>query len=167
MYYPTLIKVSEDQKSILRQLIEFYEYDFSEFNEADINSYGYYGYKYFDHYWTDEDRIAYFVMVNGQYAGFVMVNAHCYIVKEGNVRAISEFFIMRKYRNKGIGKVVAKQIFDTHSGAWEVLQHGNNHISKQFWESVIHDYTNGKYFVHEVKTEHWEGQGITFIKKEG
>jgi len=162
MNCPTIVKVSDDQKSILRQLIELYEYDFSEFNDADINSYGYYGYKYFDHYWTEENRQAYFIMVNGNYAGFVLVNAHSYLVEEDNVRAIAEFFIMRKYRLKGIGKMAAKHVFNTHKGIWEVLQHGNNPASKAFWEKAIHEYTNGNYSVQDVKTEKWEGQGIIF-----
>ncbi|MDR0269787.1 GNAT family N-acetyltransferase [Paenibacillus sp.] len=161
-----IIKVREDQKSILKQLIELYEYDFSEFNEADINQYGFYDYKYFDHYWTEENRQAYFVKVSGQYAGFVLVNDHCYLV-HNNSRAIAEFFIMRKYRRKGIGKVVSKLIFDTHRGYWEVLQHGNNPISKEFWESAIRNYTHGDYSIQDVKTEYWEGQGIIFKNSEG
>jgi len=32
-----VIRVSEDQKSILRQLLELYEYDFSEFNHEGIH----------------------------------------------------------------------------------------------------------------------------------
>lgn len=161
-----IVKVHEDQKSILRQLIELYEYDFSEYNEADVNQFGFYGYKYFDHYWTEEHRQAYFVKVNGHLGGFVLVNDHCYIVND-NARAIGEFFIMRKYRRKGTGKIVAKLVFDTHKGYWEVLQHGNNEISKIFWDKVIHEYTNGDYCVQEVKTEYWEGTGITFKKLEG
>ncbi|PZD97278.1 GNAT family N-acetyltransferase [Paenibacillus sambharensis] len=157
-----LVKVSEDQKSVLRQLIELYEYDFSEFNDADINQYGYYGYKYFDHYWTEDKRQAYFIKVNGQYAGFTMVNDHCSIIQEEDARAITEFFIMRKYRRRGIGQAAAALVFDTHKGWWEVLQHGNNEVSKQFWEQTVQSYTGGDYRIENVTTEYWEGQGIVF-----
>jgi len=156
-----IVEVMQEQKPILRQLIELYEYDFSAFNDADLNAYGYYGYKYLDHYWTEENRQAYFVKVNGHYAGFVLVNAHCYLIQD-DARSIAEFFIMRKYRRKGIGRAVAGLVFDTHKGNWEVLQHGNNEVSKQFWESTIHAYTNGNCQVQRVKTERWEGQGIVF-----
>ena len=161
-YFIEVVEVEESQKSILRQLIELYEYDFSEFNDADLNEHGFYGYKYFDHYWTEEKRQAYFVKVDGQYAGFVLVNGHCYIVQDDNTRSISEFFIMRKYRRKGIGERVANLVFDKHAGKWEVLQHGNNAASQLFWRNTIHQYTHGNYNEHDVTTEHWIGKGITF-----
>lgn len=65
-----VIEVDEKQKSILAHLIELYEYDFSEFNDRDVNEFGLYGYKYLDHYWTDTDRHPFFVVVDGSYAGF-------------------------------------------------------------------------------------------------
>ncbi|OPA72941.1 GNAT family N-acetyltransferase [Paenibacillus selenitireducens] len=164
-YFIEIVEVAESQKSILRQLIEFYEYDFSEFNDADINEHGFYGYKYFDHYWTEDKRQAYFVKVDGQYAGFVLVNDHCYILHGDNSRSISEFFIMRKYRRKGIGERAAKHVFDKHVGSWEVLQHGNNSASQEFWRNTINEYTHGIYNEHDVITEHWTGKGIIFINK--
>ena len=45
-----LIEVKETEKSVLRQLVELYAYDFSEYDDADVNEYGLYGYTYFDYY---------------------------------------------------------------------------------------------------------------------
>ncbi len=39
-----LIEVKETEKSVLRQLMELYAYDFSEFDDADVNKHGFYGY---------------------------------------------------------------------------------------------------------------------------
>ncbi|GMK41296.1 hypothetical protein PCCS19_43520 [Paenibacillus sp. CCS19] len=157
-----VVQVTEDQKTILRQLIELYEYDFSEFNDADVNASGHYGYTYLDHYWTEEKRRAYFVKVDGRYAGFVLVNDYVNNLVDEDARSIAEFFIMRKYRRQGIGKLVAARVFDTFKGTWVVLQHGNNVASQQFWTRTIHDYTNGSYSEHDVTTEHWTGKGIVF-----
>ena len=33
-----------EQKSVLIQMLELYQYDFSEFSDDDINEYGYFGY---------------------------------------------------------------------------------------------------------------------------
>jgi len=162
MQHVDIIEVNEDQKSILRQLIELYEYDFSEFTERDVNEYGFYGYKYFDHYWTDENRYPFFVMIDKKYAGFVMINNHCYLLKDDKAKSIAEFFIMRKYRRKGIGKEVATKIFDMFRGDWEVLQHGNNDPSKMFWKRVIEEYTQGNFELLEVETVKWKGQGYIF-----
>lgn len=157
-----IVDVLEEQKSVLKQMIELYEYDFSEFNDQDLNEHGYYGYKYFDHYWTEEDRHPFFILVGGKYAGFVLVNSHCYIKQSGQAKSIAEFFVMRKYRRGGIGKQAAKMIFDKFKGDWEVLQHGNNEASQYFWVNVIDEYTQGEYSVVDVETEFWKGKGITF-----
>lgn len=156
-----VVEVTEDQKFILRQLIELYEYDFSEYNSQDVNKYGLYGYKYLDHYWTDQDRHPFFVLVDNVLAGFVLINNHCYLQKN-DAKSVAEFFIMRKYRRSGIGSVVATKIFDMFCGDWEVLQHGNNDPSKTFWKNVIEKYTKGHYELLNVETESWKGQGFIF-----
>jgi len=157
-----VLEVEDDQKSILRQLLELYEYDFSEYNDQDVNEHGYYGYKYLDHYWTDANRYPFFIMVENKYAGFVLVNSHNYLLDDDQGRSIAEFFIMRKYRRKGVGSEAAKQIFDKYRGWWEVRQHGGNEPSKLFWRRVIDEYTAGQFTQMDVSTEKWVGQGIIF-----
>lgn len=147
--------VLEHEKSVLRQLVELYEYDFSEFNHNDVNQNGLYGYKYFDHYWTDSGRFPFFVIVDEKLAGFVLVNDHCYLLKEENARSISEFFIMRKYRRAGIGSQVAFLTFDQFIGHWEVRVHPENHVSHIFWKEVIKNYTGDNYISKEIETEEW------------
>jgi len=157
-----LVAVQETEKSVLRQLLELYAYDFSEYDDEDVNEHGFYGYTYFDYYWTEETRHPFFIRVDGRLAGFVLVNEYCYVVKEHGTKSIAEFFVMRKYRRKGIGKAVAVQVFDRFPGKWEVIQHGENEPSKIFWESVIREYTNGNYQLEKAKTEWWEGQALIF-----
>lgn len=161
-YQVNLVEVPYDQKFILKQLLELYEYDFSEFNNNDVNEYGMYGYKYLDHYWTEDSRHPFFIKANGQLAGFVLINGFCYLYENVQAHAIAEFFVMRKYRRYGIGKTAATQVFDQFKGNWEVLQHGNNDASKLFWKNVIHTYTSGSYEIKDVTTEHWIGQGMVF-----
>jgi len=51
-----IIPVEKDQKEILRNLLEKYEYDFSQYNQRDVNNLGLFGYDYLDNYWTEENR---------------------------------------------------------------------------------------------------------------
>lgn len=37
-----------EQKSVLIQMLELYQYDFSEFSDDDINEYGYFGYAHIE-----------------------------------------------------------------------------------------------------------------------
>ena len=160
-----LIEVKEREKSILRQLLELYAYDFSEYDNADINEHGFYGYTYFDHYWTEDSRHPFFIKVDGKLAGFILVNEYCYVSKRAGTKSIAEFFVMRKYRRKGIGKIAAIQVFDKFPGKWEVIQHGENEPSKVFWEKVIDEYTGGNYRQEKVKAEEWDGRALLFQVK--
>lgn len=140
-----VVPVLEEEKTILSQLIELYEYDFSEYENTDVNALGRYGYSYLDYYWTEPNRYAYFIKVDGKLAGFVMVCGYCYVSKGEDTLFMAEFFVMRKYRKHGIGKMAAKNVFDLHKGKWELTVHPKNPVSIKFWNSVIknsvgHDY---------------------------
>jgi len=65
--------ISIDQKSVFVQLMNLYNYDFTEFDNADINEYGYFNYSYTDHLWTEDSRHPFFIRVDGKLAGFIIV----------------------------------------------------------------------------------------------
>jgi len=69
-----LKQVTVDEKEILRNLLEKYSYEFSQWDKRDVNKLGLYGYLYLDNYWTEDKRWAYFILVDGKLAGFAMVN---------------------------------------------------------------------------------------------
>ncbi len=157
-----LVEVKETEKSVLRQLMELYAYDFSEFDDEDVNEHGYFGYTYFDYYWTEDSRHPFFIKVDGKFAGFVLISDYAYILKIGEAKSVTEFFVMRKYRRKGIGKSIAFDIFNRFPGKWEVIQHSENEPSKVFWEAVVAEYTSGDFIKKSVKTEDWDGQALIF-----
>jgi predicted acetyltransferase len=137
-----LIKIEE--KEILRNLLEKYLYEFSPYEETDVNNLGLYGYDYLDHYWVEQNRFPYFIKVENTLAGFVMVNDY----PEKNIKTdytLSEYFIMYKYRRRGIGKYAAKCVFDKHKGRWQLKYHPKNIVSEKFWINTVNEYTNGKY----------------------
>jgi predicted acetyltransferase len=162
-----IVPVELDQKSILRQLLELYLYDFSEYDDAELDEHGRYGYEYLDHYWIEEGRHPFFIRVaadggGGKLAGFVLVNSHSFVLEDPEAKSIAEFFVMRKYRRRGIGQYVATQVFDRFPGKWEVDQHEGNRPSYLFWETVIDAYTGRQYNKEELANEHLVGQAITF-----
>ena len=58
---------------------------------------------------------------------------------------MGEFFIVSKFQGKGIGRYVAKQVFEQFPGLWEVHIIPENRGALLFWEKVIRDYTNNKF----------------------
>jgi len=50
----TIEFVKKEEKEILRNLLEKYNYEFFQYNGLDVNEYGLYGYDYLDCYWTEK-----------------------------------------------------------------------------------------------------------------
>jgi predicted acetyltransferase len=117
-------------KSVLRRLLEFYVYDYSEYMGWDTDEHGAFGYRYLDHYWTEPDRHPFFIRVDGHLAGFALVRA-------GTPHDMAEFFVMRKYRRTGAGRQAAAMVFAGFPGEWQVRQLAENAAGTAFWHSAI------------------------------
>lgn len=154
----SIMKVED--KSLLVRLMELYNYEFTQYDNADINEYGYYGYPHIDDYWNEEGRFPYLIRVDGKIAGFALICPHCLYSSEKNAHCFGEFFIMFKYRGKGVGKYVATQLFRNHPGTWEVCYMQNNLPAGKFWKKIISEYTNNHYEIHGNEKE--EMHGFTF-----
>ncbi len=149
-----------EQKSVLIQMMELYNYDFSEFSQDDLNEYGYFGYAHIDDYWNEEGRHPFFIRVDGKLAGLVLVRSCCEHNDLPNPHNIAEFFVMKKYRNNGVGRAAAVKVFDRFPGSWEISQWTNNLPAQRFWQKVVAQYTHGNYrtFTAPEKDE----VGLTF-----
>ena len=144
--------VKKEEKEILRNLLEKYAYEFSQYDNKDVNNIGLYGYDYLDNYWTEENRFPFFIKVDNKLAGFVMVNDYPEIRIETNY-TMSEFFILYKYRRLGIGKYVVKNILNKYKGKWQLKYHPKNKASERFWIKIIDEYTKSNYQIIENNKE--------------
>src|SRR3989344_611742 len=117
-----LVKVKIEEKPILANLLELYVYDFSEMENNDVGDDGRFGYKHFNDYWQESNRHPFFIKVDGRLAGFVLVNEKDPQAYPGYPLGIGEFFVMRKYRQRGIGERVAHNVFGMFPGKWSVRQ---------------------------------------------
>ena len=143
-----LKKIKVEDKEILKNLLEKYDYEFSQWDNRDVNKLGLYGYDYLDCYWTEEKRWAFFIVVDGNLAGFVMVNNYPEVNEETDY-SLAEFFVMYKYRRSGVGRFAAMKVFDMFHGKWQLKRHPKNIASVHFWNEVISEYTVGKYTLIE------------------
>ena len=95
-----------EERETLSNLWEKYDYDFSKYDNRDVDELGLYGCKDLDYYWTKKDMWKYFITVDGKLAGFVMVSNLPVVGAQETDYQIGEFFVMRKYRRLGVGKKV-------------------------------------------------------------
>jgi predicted acetyltransferase len=139
-----LLKASHQHKEIIKNLMQFYVYDFSEFINLDVEADGLFAaYSNLDDYWKDKNRFPYLIQKEEKHIGFVLVR---FIeTTQRNYFSIAEFFVLKKYRRAGIGKTIAHQIFSLHKGEWEVYQKESNKPAQVFWNKVIDVYTKGNF----------------------
>jgi predicted acetyltransferase len=117
-------------KPLLRQLLQLYQYDFSEFDNSDVEDDGWYQYPYFDDYWIEPERHPLLFRVDGKCAGFALVRA-------GTPHDMAEFFVMRRYRRSGVGTTLAREVFTRFPGEWQVRQMTTNPSATAFWRRAI------------------------------
>src|SRR5262247_1720735 len=95
-----LRKAREKDTPVLRRLMQLYLYDFAAIDDWTIHPDGTYGESNED-YWTDPRRTSFLVHADGALAGFVLIRDFARFAGEGT-REISEFFVLRPYRRRGV-----------------------------------------------------------------
>ena len=144
-----LDRVGEDGKDVLYRLLEYSLFEESLNDGNEMNDDALFEYKYFDSYFTDNDRDAFFVREKEtkKLLGFVMINT--YMQKGTDGHSIAEFMIIPKYRRNKIGKKVAFECFDMYKGNWEVSPSCGSDSAYNFWKKVIDEYTGDDNILNE------------------
>ena len=139
-----LCTVTKDEKEILHRLLQYSLFEESISDQNEMNQEALFEYKWFEHYFTDDDRDAYFIREEetDKLLGFVMINT--YVQKCDSGHSIAEFMVVPKYRRNKIGKRTAMMCFEKHAGNWEVSPVYGSENAYQFWKHVIDEYTDGK-----------------------
>ena len=133
--------VAESEKELLRNLMQAYGHDLSEFTGEVPDEYGSFGVgSYFDVYWIEEERHPFKILKRGRPAGFALVRQ----LEDGSY-SMAEFFILRSHRKTGLGRKAATKLFDFFAGTWHVAQDESNEPAQKFWRSVINEYTGGEF----------------------
>jgi predicted acetyltransferase len=136
------------------RMLELYQHDLSHIWDQDLDSHGEYGYA-LDRYWDSEGFYPFVATAAGKYAGFALANQAVRIGTEGYW--MDQFFVLKKYRRQGIGKLLARSVFTALPGRWEVGQLPRNLAAQVFWRNVLSTHTDGRFKEHEVLAGSWQG----------
>lgn len=155
-----IIEAGVELKSVVCNLSQFYIYDFTDCLKFRCPDDGRFTTACFDKYWTEPGRCAFLLKVDGELAGFVLVEGSGVLPQSQH--SIGEFLIMRKFRRRGLGQRVAFDMFDRFRGRWEVRQVIQNAPAIAFWRKVIDRYTNGNF--HELPEPVKHGQWVDIVQ---
>jgi predicted acetyltransferase len=136
-----LIPAAPDQQPVVANLLELYAHDFSEFHEIELRADGRFGYKDLPLYWREPDRRPFLVRVDGNLAGLVLVKRGWDLSGDETVWDMAEFFVVRRYRRRGIGTCVAHEVWRQVPSLWEVRVMESNHSAHLFWAHAISTFT--------------------------
>ena len=136
---------SSKERVLLQNLAQFYHYDFSEVLEMHVEEDGRFGDVDLAPYWTDEWRHPFLLRVDEKIAGFALISERSKITGKSGVFDMTEFFVLRSFRRRGVGRAAAIAAFDRFQGPWEVRQRVENPDATAFWRRTIGEYTDGHY----------------------
>ena len=154
------------ERPILVRLLQLYCHDFSEFAGIEsargrVDAEGRFSYPGLDAYWSEADREALLHRVNGDLAGFVLLNRRS-ASGEPVDRAIAEFFVLRKYRRAGIGLHVAHRVLRDRPGRWEIPVAAYNAPALAFWSRTVGSLGAAELEERAGDGERWSGPIFRF-----
>jgi predicted acetyltransferase len=86
------------------------------------------------------------ILKDAQPVGFAMVRSGQVIAGRGVVDfSMTEFFVARPWRRRGIGQEAARLILDRFAGQWHIMETLRNPQAVAFWRRVLASYTGGQY----------------------
>ena len=136
-----LVPAARDQAPIVANLLQLYAHDFSEFHEVDLAEDGRFVYTELPLYWSDPDRHPFLIKVEDKLAGFVLVKRASDLSGNKKVWDMTEFFVTRGYRRRGIGTQIAHDLWRQFPGTWEVRVMQSNVAGHKFWVRAIANFT--------------------------
>ncbi len=140
-----IYNITKSDRNILQILLQEYLSEMSlYYNDIRADENWIYPYKYFENYFTDKDREWFILKIDGEVAGFCLINEFI-ILAEKWAKAIAEFYIKKEYRKQWLWKQSAYKIFEKYIWMREVRQWINNIPAQRFWEKIINEYTDWKY----------------------
>ena len=126
-------QVTQRERDVLWRYLQFYIYDMSRFTGAQPDG-GAFPYGQFDAYWREgERRSAWWAKVGGEIAGFALVRFD----GQGGCHEIAEFFVVNRWRRRGVGLSFARQLLGRFPGPWRLHELANNKGAIAFWHRVL------------------------------
>jgi predicted acetyltransferase len=163
-----LIVAARKQKPILTDLLQLYIEEFSAFVSVPVGVDGRFIYKNLPSYWTEPGRHPFLIRVGKEWGGFVFVKHGSEISgpeisgpeTSGSKSSTSEiapdiahhkdcwdmaeFFVLDKYRRRGLGSNVAHAVWQAFPGRWEVRVMEWHKAAHAFWAEAIAGFAGHK-----------------------
>jgi predicted acetyltransferase len=161
----TLEAAGPERAETLENLFQFYVHDFADFwteRRVDLGEDGRFPqYPPLPSYWTDADRSAFLIRVEGAVAGFVLLDEHSHAGEPVDFN-MGEFFVARHYRREGVGRAAALAAIGARPGQWELAVARRNIPAQAFWRRVAAEAASGGIDERDQDDAAWNGLILRF-----
>jgi predicted acetyltransferase len=139
----TVSKIGRESDVVLRNLFEHYIHDMSEWFEVDTKADGSYSYDT-SSIW-DKGIEAHLAKIDDLPVGFALIGSANEWLSEIEAFDVREFFVIRRFRRRGVGQRMAALLWNQHPGEWLVRVLESNAPALTFWRMTISTYSRGLY----------------------
>jgi len=134
-------KIGPEADVVLRNLLEFYVHDMTEWFEIDTKADG--SFSYDTSLIRKDGGEAYLAKVGESIAGFALVGSADEWLKDAH--DVREFFVLRRFRRSGVGRKMATLVWNKYPGEWLVRVLELNVPAVSFWRAAVADHSGGSY----------------------
>ena len=132
--------------ALLANLLELYIHDLSETFPLALGADGRFGYPRLASYWSEPGRrFPFLIRCGAEVAGFALATRGSPVTSDPDVLDVAEFFVLRRYRRSGVGRLAALALWQRLPGAWIVRVSEGNREALPFWSRVIAEFTGGDF----------------------
>jgi predicted acetyltransferase len=132
----SLRRLRRTEAAAVRRLVQLYIYDLGG-DRWGVGADGSFGSRaWHRRFWMRRERHHFVIRVAGRLAGFALVRERAEFAG-ASAREISEFFVLRAYRGRGVGTRVARALLARFPGRWEIAELTWNVRARRFWRRVI------------------------------
>ena len=132
---------------IMQRMGRYYVYDMSEYVGGqpgwEFPDSGDYECDDFRPYFDDPQATPFFIRADGELAGFAIVD------RRGSTPQadfnMAQFFVIRKFKGRGVGANAAAECFKRFRGVWDVMVIPENVGAHAFWEKTIDRFTGSQF----------------------
>ncbi len=136
-------EIGPESDVLLRNLFEHYIHDLAEWFDIDTRADGSYSYDT-SLVWKD-GCLAFLARVGDSIAGFAVVGSALEWLGDTGAKDVREFFVIRRYRRRGLGRRMASLLWNRYPGEWLVRVLESNTPAILFWRISISSYSLGAF----------------------
>lgn len=136
----TLHFIQPAEKEILANLLSLYLHELSEFIDGiEMTENGCYEFDALELFFAGSMLYPLFIRVDRRLAGFILLTGAPY-VRAGTDYCIQEFFIIKKYRGKGLAAEAVHALSQLYPGRYSLMVLQANQTALRFWRTVYARY---------------------------